>query len=199
MKYVMAGLTLVKPAIESTCANSAARSLSSADAATSPREAAAAAATGAATTATAPATAATTAASTAASPPGELLAQLGLCSVFFIENIEGRQAHVGDFFLTEEDLVRRREILRLNVSYRSASRCGRSAGQREGYAGNPGDSQSRQGLPPTSSLRSLLRARHFSVLPYFRANGSVTRDALPDSIPSREPYACSTACSISEA
>ena len=38
----------------------------------------------------------------------------------------------------------------------------------------------------------------FRFLPYFRANVSMTRDALPGDISTREAYACSTACSTSE-
>jgi len=135
-----------------------------ADGATSPPKAAAAAATTTATAATAPAAAATSAAAAAsaaaATTPSEFLAELGLRGVFLVEDIEGRQAHVGDFFLAEKDFVRRREILRLYVGRRSAGGCGCSAHQRKGYAGNSGNAQRRQGLPPTGSLRSLLRTRH---------------------------------------
>jgi hypothetical protein len=131
-----------------------------ADAATSPRETAAATAATTATAATAPAASTASAATAAPSPPSEFLAELGLRGVFLVEDIESRQAHVGNFFLAEKDFVRRREILRLDVGSRSAGRCGCRARQRKGYAGDSGNAQRRQDLPPTGSLRSLLRTRH---------------------------------------
>jgi hypothetical protein len=141
--------------------NVAAKRLRLADATTSPRETAAATATAAATTATtAPAATTASAATAAPSPPSEFLTELGLRGVFLVEDIESRQAHVGDFFLAEKDFVRRREILRLDVRSRSARRCGCYARQREGYASYSGNAQRRQGLPSTGSLRSLLRTRH---------------------------------------
>ena len=90
-----------------------------ADAASSPRQTAAAAtaaaspAPAAATTAAAsaaPAPAAATAAAaaaTAAAPPSYLYAALGLRGVLLVEDIEGRQTDVGDFLFTERECLAR--------------------------------------------------------------------------------------------
>jgi hypothetical protein len=80
-----------------------------ADGATSPAETAAAAtaATAASPAASAAAATATAAAPTAAATaPSEFFAELGF-RVFLVEDVECRQAHVGDFFLTEKDFMTR--------------------------------------------------------------------------------------------
>jgi hypothetical protein len=131
-----------------------------ADAATSPGPAAAAA-TGApgATSPTAPASAAASAAASAstATSPGHFFADPACSDVFLVEHIKRRQADVGDFFLTEKDFLTRSGILGLDVRSRSSGGRGCSTCERQRHAG---DSQYRQGLAPTASLRSLLRTRH---------------------------------------
>lgn len=139
----------------------------SAGAATSDGPAATATTAAATTAAASPAAAAT--AATAAAPPGNLLARLGFCGVFLVEDVECRQAHVRDFFLAEEDFVTRRCILGQRIRHLSGGRCGSSArrGQR-----NAGDPQNGDGLTPTLSLGSLFRIRHFIGLPYVQARFS---------------------------
>lgn len=110
-------------------------------------------ATAAATTAAAASPAATaTAAPAAATPaaPGELVAGLGRRSAFLIEHIEGRQADVGNLFLTEEELMLWYRVLRRHIGRRSASCCRRPTGHSERYAG---DSQNGDGLAPAVSFR----------------------------------------------
>ena len=60
-------------------------------------------------TASAPAAAA---ASTASTPPSNLFAEPGVSGVFLIEDVEGPQADVGDFLLTEDDFTTHRGIPR---------------------------------------------------------------------------------------
>ena len=73
------------------------------------------AATAAAGTARAasPAAAATGAAATsaAAPPQGNLVTQLWLCGVLLVEDVERRQADVGNLFLAEEELLTWRSVL----------------------------------------------------------------------------------------
>jgi hypothetical protein len=76
-----------------------------AGAATSPGPAATAATAATAAAAAASHGAASAAAATAT--PGEFFADLGCCGVFLVEDIERRQADVGDFFLTEKARVTR--------------------------------------------------------------------------------------------
>jgi hypothetical protein len=127
-----------------------------AGAATSRRPAAAATAATAAAGAPS-ASAASAAAASAASPPSHLLTGLGLRGVFLVENVECREADVGELFLTEEDFLTRRGILGRCICCWSARRCGRSSYQRKGH---PGDSKDREGLLQTRLLRRLLLLRH---------------------------------------
>ena len=122
-----------------------------ADGATSPRQAAAAAtattataATPAATapntnTATAPntdaATPATPAAATTAAAPSDLIAKLRLRGLF-VEDIEGRQADVGKFFLAEDDFVVRGGLLRGQVRRLSPARRGQGATRQRQQTGS---------------------------------------------------------------
>jgi len=82
-----------------------------AGAATSPGPAAAdtAAGTARATSPTAAATGA--AAAAAAAAPGNHLAELRLCGVLLVEDVERRQADIGQLFFAEEDLLTRRGVL----------------------------------------------------------------------------------------
>jgi hypothetical protein len=78
----------------------------SAETAEAPRRAAAGATAAAATTAT-PATAAATAttAATATATPSHLLE--ASAAIFLVEEMEGGEADVGDFFLAEQQMLRR--------------------------------------------------------------------------------------------
>ena len=111
-----------------------------ADGATSPRQAATAAtattATAATPAATAPSTAAaTTAAATTAAAPSDLIAKLRLRGLF-VEDIEGRQADVGKFFLAEDDFVVRGGLLRGQVRQLSSARRGRGATRQRQQTGS---------------------------------------------------------------
>jgi hypothetical protein len=105
-------------AVDSPPAQTAPRATTTAAAAAPTKKkatsATAAAAARATTTAAAPSAAATAAAmatpATAASD--ELDARLERAGVFFVEDIEGRQTHVGNLFLTEKDLLPHVGILR---------------------------------------------------------------------------------------
>jgi hypothetical protein len=104
-KHGLAGSTLSNPANDDHL--SAIRKANRlAQAAGSPGSAAAttaaAAAASPATTATA---AATTTAATTAAAPSQLNAALGGRCVLFVEDIECRQADIGDFFFTEGNLM----------------------------------------------------------------------------------------------
>jgi hypothetical protein len=125
-----------------------------APAASSLRQTAAAAA---ASTASAPSTAST--ASTAS--PRELHAGLRCSGVFLVEDIESRQADVGNFLLAERNHRTRCDVLRGNIRHRRRGRSAACHRQR-----HPGDSEHRQGFPHTLSLRSLLPMRHSGDLLY---------------------------------
>jgi hypothetical protein len=94
----------------------ATRSSLAPEGAASPRQAAAAA--------PAPAAAASAAVSAAAasSESGKLYAWPGVSGVFIVEEIERRQADVGDFLLIESGDLKRRRILPEYIGYRSGSR-----------------------------------------------------------------------------
>ena len=127
------------------------RGCRSADAATAPLPAAAAAtattATAAAPAATAPdtntatapntdaATPATTAAATTAAAPSDLIAKLRLRGLF-VEDIEGRQADVGKFFLAEDDFVVRGGLLRGQIRQLSPARRRRGATRQRQQTGS---------------------------------------------------------------
>jgi len=94
----------------------------SAGTASAPGEAAATAASATpATPATATASAAT---ATTAAAPSYLNATLRSCAVFLVEDVELRQADVGDFFLTERDRVTGREVPCLRLILIRRDRCG---------------------------------------------------------------------------
>jgi hypothetical protein len=118
-----------------------------APAATSPASAATAA-TPASTTGSPSASAAARASAPTTAPVGHLYTSLQCCVVLFVEDVEGRQVDVGNFFLTEEEFVMRCGILRWHIHCRSSRRCGCSARHRQRYAG---DSQDGCGSLPTSS------------------------------------------------
>jgi hypothetical protein len=116
-------------------------------------------ATAAASTATASTPSTATAPAAAASAPatsGEQYARWKCAAVFFVEDIERRQADVRDFLFGESDFVAHSSVRRRHIHCRPTS-C--AARQRERQTCGP---QHRQGFAPALSLRSLLRARHGS-------------------------------------
>jgi hypothetical protein len=111
--------------------------------------AAAAAATAAASAAAASAAAASAAAASAAAASGELHAGLMRAAALLVEDVECRQADIGDFFFTERD--RRCGVARgRHIRCRPDGRRGSSARERQG---KPSRSQHRYGFRPTRSLR----------------------------------------------
>jgi hypothetical protein len=90
-------------------------------------------------TATAPntdaATTATPATATTAAAPSDLIAKLRLRGLF-VEDIEGRQADVGKFFLAEDDFVVRGGLLRGQVRQLSRARRGRGATRQRQQTGS---------------------------------------------------------------
>jgi hypothetical protein len=89
-------------------------------------------ASAAAAASTAAATSAAAAASAAAAPTasGKLYPGLGSSGVFPVEDIERRQAYVGDFFLVERDFVTRGDGPRRCIRGRHSGRRGCAARQR---------------------------------------------------------------------
>ena len=154
-----------------------------ADTARSPRETAAAAAaasptTGASpTTAASPATAAppptaaatstasatsAAASATPAASPGNLYAGLSRRSVFFVKDIERRQADVGDFFLAEsQKMIGRRQLRRRSAD---RSHCSIAGYRTQRYAGH---AQHRYSFVAALSLRRAVRFGHNGVPPIF--------------------------------
>ena len=102
-----------------------------APAASSPREAAASAAASAATTSATSAATATPASSAATAGARYLYAIPYGSAVLLIEDIKRRQAYVGDFLVTESDLVTRGEIWRGWLVLRGRYRRGRTSCQGE--------------------------------------------------------------------
>ena len=152
-RHEMAGSTSSIPAMTFGVYQRKSKGLSgSAQAASPPRQAAAAAAAAAATAPAASArAAASAAAASAATTPGDLHAASG---GLLVEEMERREADVGDFLFTEREGLRRC-IVRclLDVGCRDSSR-GCAAYQREGQSG--GSQCGRSGLGHTLPLRSLL-------------------------------------------
>ena len=149
----------VAPPADTSCASakSKAHAASKTSAASKARAASTAAAADAASTATAPSassTATTTAAAATAATPDELYAGPQCCDALFVEDVERRQADVGDFLLGESDFVAHSSIRRRPIRRRPT---GCAARQRERQTGGP---QHWQSFASALSLRSLLRARH---------------------------------------
>ncbi len=145
-----------------------------ADAASSPRQAAGAtpattttttAAATSAATASAAASAAT--ASAAAAAAGFLDAVFGSRRALFVEDIERRQADVGDFFFTQRDLMARR-IRRLRLIVYRCNRCRRASHHCKSQTGR---AQCRQGVFHSLLLRSLFNSWHIRIL-HCLASGS---------------------------
>ena len=128
----------------------------SAEAAIADGRAAGAATTTSATSAaaaTASTAAAATTASTATAAPSHLLSTGG--AVFLVEQMEGGETDVGDFFFTEQDTLGRREIQFLRGVRRRQGRCRSAPCERKCQ---PGSAQSRDcGFGHTLPLRSLLQ------------------------------------------
>jgi hypothetical protein len=165
---VRPGPTWSNPAMTTCVCQRNRKCPSLAETARSPRQAAAAAAAAsAATTAASPAASSAAATATSAAPAAAasackfLAVELACSGGFLVEDVERRQADVGDLFLTERDDLRCR-ILRRHIRYRSGGRCGCSAARHR--QGHPGDSQHRHGFTPTLSLRGALCLRHGRIL-----------------------------------
>jgi hypothetical protein len=133
-------------------ASAAATSTAAASAAASAASAAAAASTAAATTAAA----ATASATTTTTAPDKVNIGPNRSGVLLIEDVEGRQADVPDFFFVEGEFVGLRALLLRQI--RGWCR-GCAARQRQQSSG----SQNWYGFGPTLSLRNRLRARHGSL------------------------------------
>jgi hypothetical protein len=73
--------------------------------------------------------------------------------VFLVKDIEGAEADVPDFFLTEGEFMSRCDLHLWQIRRRSRRRAARERQQSSG-------SQYRYGFRPTLSLQALLRARH---------------------------------------
>jgi hypothetical protein len=138
----------VRPGSGRQSPNSSASQSRLAPAAISPASTATAA-TPASTTGSPPAPAGTCASAPTTPPVGRLYASLERCVVLMVEDVEGRQVDVGNFFLTEEELVMRSGILHRHIHRRSSSRCGCSAGHRQRHSG---DTQGGGRSVPTVSL-----------------------------------------------
>src|SRR5215813_9617096 len=94
---------------------------------------------------TAAAASAAASAAAAAAASSKFFPKSRRSGVFLVEDVERRQADVGDFFLTECDLGRGRGPRR-HIRRRHGGRCGRAARQRQRYAD---DSYDRYGLLAT--------------------------------------------------
>jgi Spy/CpxP family protein refolding chaperone len=129
---------------------------SSAEAANTPARTAssdAATTAAAATATTTTATATTTAAATATAAPSHLL-EAGIAAIFLVEEMEGGEAHVSNFFFAEQHGLRRREVQFLRSIRSRQRRCGSTACERKGQ---PGSTQRwRHRFCGTLPLRSLL-------------------------------------------
>ena len=118
---------------------------------------------------------------------GQLYARPGVSLVFFVEEIERRQADVGYFLLIETGDPKRRRILPEYIGCRSGSRRRqrrrrhllrrRSAGRR--CKRQPRDSEHGYSLAWTLPLRSTLHLRHSRVPPHFPSTKSVTNVLHP--------------------
>jgi hypothetical protein len=76
--------------------------------------------------ATSPAAAAAAAAAAPASAPaapGDFFANLRGCSIFLVEDVERRQAHVGDFLVADKDFVIWGGVLRRDIRRGSTGGC----------------------------------------------------------------------------
>ncbi len=116
--------------------------------------------------------AASAAAASAASAPsaassGKLYVALNRLRGRTVDDIERRQADVGDLFFTKSDFVKRSRCPRRNlVRFRVNNGGGCATGERQRCSG---DSHRRQG-GPTLALRCLFRARHKALLDTYRAS-----------------------------
>jgi hypothetical protein len=134
-------------AVDSPPAQAASRA--STTAATSKAEAGSTASAAAATAASATATTTTAMATPTAATSSELDSGLERTGVFFVEDVEGSQADVRDFFLTQKDVVAQPRI------WRRVHEClsGRATRKRQQASG----AQSGHGFAPAFSDRHLLR------------------------------------------
>src|SRR4029077_17193219 len=155
-------------------ANAAASAAAKANAAASNANAAASKAAPAASKAAPAASKAASVAATAApaASKSDLYARLGVSETLFVEEMERRQADVGDFLLVERGEPKRRCILPNQIGYRSGrGRCQRrrryirrrSAGRR--CQRHPGDSERGHSSIWSLALRGSLHLRHSGVPP----------------------------------
>lgn len=151
-----------------------------AEAARSPRQAAAtiatspadsATSTASATTATsaAPAAAAPAAAASAATAACQLYPALGLRRVLLVEDVKRRQTDVGDFLVTQSDLMARRIIRRLGLIAYWCNGCRRASHQRKGQTGR---AKCWQGVCHSLLLRSMFHSWHIRILHCFASGSS---------------------------
>ncbi len=112
------------------------------------------------------------AAAAPAASPSDLYARLGVSEAILVEEMERRQADVGDFLLVEEGDSKRRCILPWQIGYRSGRGrrqrrrryiCGRSAGRRR--PGHPGDSEHGYSFIGPPALCGSLHLRHSGIPP----------------------------------
>ena len=96
----------------------------------------------------------------AAAARGKSYAARECSGIFFVEDIERRQADIKDFLLTESDLVTHSGVPRQHIRRRPTSCCGCSARQRQRQ---PSGAQHWYRFAPVLLLRSLLRVQHGTV------------------------------------
>src|SRR6516162_10276617 len=108
--------------------------------------AATAAATAPAASPTAPAAMESAATAAAPATPSDFFADPRHRVVLLVKDVEGRQADIGNFFLTEEEFVMGCGVLHRQIHFRSSSRRGCSAGHCQRHSG---DSQRGCGSLPT--------------------------------------------------
>ena len=156
---------LAEPATSHRQAPAATIATSPAASATSPTSATS---TAAASTAAASTAAASTAAASAAAAAGLLEAALGRCRVLLVEDVKRRQTDVGDFLVTQSDLMARRIIRRLRLIAHWCNGCRRASHQRKSQTGR---AQCRQGVCHSLLLRSMFHSWHIRIL-HCLASGS---------------------------
>jgi hypothetical protein len=85
-------------------------------------------------------------------------ASIRYVGVLFVEDVERRQADVGNFLLAEHDWGMREKIVQRHGCLRRI--CGCAARNCDRHPGHSSGAERRQGFPSMLSLWSLLRARH---------------------------------------
>ena len=140
--------------------------------ATSPADSATSTASTASATSAAPATpaaAAPAAAASAATAACQLYAALGRCLVLLVEDVKRRQTDVGDFLVTQSDLMARRITRRLRLIAYWCNGCRRASHQRKGQTGR---AKCWQGVCHSLLLRSMFHSWHIRILHCFASGSS---------------------------